>query len=155
MSAAEPATGPVQNPKYNKFDLCKDKNVPEEDVRRIHSAIVEKKSFLNLKNVIPAHRDPMLGLQLDQKEDGTIVVTGMKLLSPFQETRLEVGFTIACINGITGPWASAEAAEQVIKDAENEVHLIFADLKDGHFMEFVSFNKDGTPHNPPKPNISS
>jgi predicted metalloprotease with PDZ domain len=93
---------PTQNPDYNKFDLCKDNNVPEEDVRRMHSAIVEKKSFLNLNKVIPAQRDPMLGLQLDQQEDGTIVVTGMKLLSPFQNTRLEVGYTIACINGITG-----------------------------------------------------
>lgn len=106
MSAAVPASSssgpPVQNPDYNKFDLVKDSKIPEEDVRRIHSAVVEKNSFLGLNKIIPAQRDPMLGLQLDQKEDGSVVVTGMKLLSPFQETRLEVGSTIACINGISG-----------------------------------------------------
>jgi hypothetical protein len=155
MSATEPAkTGPVQNPKYNKFDFCKDHKIPDEDVRRMHSAIVKKKSFLGLNKVIPAQRDPLLGLQLDQKEDGTVVVTGMKLLSPFQDTRLEVGYTIACVNGISGPWASAEALEQVIKDAEDEVHIIYADLKDGHFMEFVDYRKDGTPDYPEKPPVS-
>lgn len=145
--------GAAQNPDYNKFDLCKEFNVPEEDVRRIHSGIVEKKSFLNVKNVIPAQRDPTLGLQLDQKEDGTVVVTGMKLLSPFQATRLEVGFTIICINGVVGPWESAEACGKVITDAENKVHMIFANMKDGHFIEFVSYDKDGTPHYPMKPSV--
>jgi len=145
------APGAAQNPKYNKFDFVKEKNVPEEDVRRIHSAIVKKKAFLNLNKIIPAQRDPLLGLQLDQKEDGTVVVTGMKLLSPFQDTRLETGFTIICVNGITGPWESPEQCGDVIKNAEDEVHLIYADLKDGHFMEFISFNSDGTPYYPPKP----
>ena len=126
--------------------------MPDEDVRRIHSAIVEKKSFLGLNKLIPAQRDPMLGLQLDQKEDGSVVVTGMKLLSPFQDTRLDVGFTIVCVNGISGPW-TLEECEKAIKDAENEVHVIFADLKDGHFMEFVDFRKDGTPNLPEKPAI--
>lgn len=119
----------------------------------MHSGKVSKKSFLGLNKIIPAQRDPLLGLQLDQKEDGTIVVTGMKLLSPFQETRLEVGYTILCVNGIKGPWESAEACGKVIADAEDQVHVIFADLKDGHFMEFFKFNADGTPYEPPKPDL--
>jgi predicted metalloprotease with PDZ domain len=144
-------SAPVHNPNYTKFDLVKDCKIPEADVRRIHSGKVSKKSFLGLNKIIPAQRDPLLGLQLDQKEDGTVVVTGMKLLSPFQETRLEVGFTIICINGIHGPWESAEACGKVIADAEDEVHIIFADLKDGHFMEFVDYRADGTPDFPEKP----
>lgn len=54
---------------------------------------------------------------------------------------------------IAGPWPSAEAAEDVIKTAENKVHIIFADLVDGKFIEFVSFKKDGTPNYPEAPPV--
>lgn len=125
---------------YSKKDYVAEKELDPEQLKRIHTAICEKQpSFklpaigvkLNTPKMTPARRDPMCGLQLDIEADGRIIVTGMKLMSSFQDSRLKVGDTLLAINGVTDYKTVAEA-EKIITEAENKGRYRFATPKAEH-----------------------
>lgn len=73
-------------------------------------------------------------------DEKRIIVTGMKILSPFCKTRLEVGMTIFAINGVF-EFENVEQAEQVVDEAPDIVTIIAGEMKDGLLTEFTTIGE--------------
>ena len=121
-------------PDYTKFDYAKEKNIEEKNITKMHTCTIDKRALF------PVIKDQLCGLQLDMNQNKNVVVTGMKFLSPFNNTQLRTGWTILGIQGITD-FESAEQAEEIIKASTGKVSIVAAKMENGQFVEFVGKDK--------------